>query len=104
MPIIPITIAGTARTMNVEALIDSGANRCFCQIEIGEILGVPLASCPKESVSGIGGSSEVFIYKLIIDIEHGTYRLPADVGFGRFNFHGNRKPPCYVLLTFRHNK
>ncbi len=74
--------------MNVEALIDSGANRCFCQIEIGEVLGVPLSSCPKESVSGIGGLGEIFIYKLTIDIEHGTYRLPAQVGFGQFNFHG----------------
>ncbi|OGC42882.1 hypothetical protein A2Y85_02325 [candidate division WOR-3 bacterium RBG_13_43_14] len=74
--------------MNVEALIDSGANRCFCPIEIGKALGVPLSSCPKESVKGIGGSGAVFICELTIDIEHGTYKLPAQVGLGKFEFHG----------------
>jgi hypothetical protein len=74
--------------MNVEALIDSGANRCFCQREIGEVLGVPLSSCQKESVSGIGGMDDVFIHNLMIDIEHGAYKLPVEVGLGRFNFHG----------------
>jgi len=39
-------------------------------------------------LGGIGGSSEVFIYELTIDIERGTYRLPAQVGFGQFEFHG----------------
>jgi hypothetical protein len=88
MPIIPITITLSEKRLDVEALIDSGANRCFCQIEIGEFLNVQLASCSREPVSGVGGSAEVFIHKVKIDIEHGVYILPAEMGFGHFNFHG----------------
>jgi len=51
-------------------------------------LDLCFSSSVKESVSGIGGSGSVYIHKVVIDVEHGTYRVLADVGFGQFNFHG----------------
>ena len=88
MPIIPITISLKGKSINVEALIDSGANRCFCPLEIGEALGVQYSACPKEPVKGIGGAGDIYIHDLTIDIEHGIHKFKAAVGFGGFQLHG----------------
>jgi len=42
MPIMPVTINYNNKRIAVEGLIDSGANRCFCPIEIAEALGIPM--------------------------------------------------------------
>jgi len=88
MPIIPITISHKEKKLNVEALIDSGANRCFCPVEIGQALKIPLEECSKSGLSGIGGSIEIFIHQLDIGLEYGKFKFSADVGFGEFSFPG----------------
>jgi hypothetical protein len=88
MPVIPITVSFKKEKMNVEALIDSGAVRCFCPIEIGRNLGIPLDQCPRGKLFGLGGDIETRIHKIQIAIEYGKYKFPADVDFGEFRFHG----------------
>ncbi len=88
MPIIPITISYRKEELNVEALIDSGASMCFCPIEIGQAIGIQLEKCPKGGLTGVGGTAEIFIHKLDVALEFGKHRISADVGFGKFDFHG----------------
>lgn len=88
MPIIPITISYKNQKINVEALIDSGASMCFCPIEIGQAFGIQLQECPRSMLIGVGGTAEIFLHKLNIELELGKFRFSARVGFGRFDFHG----------------
>lgn len=88
MPIRPVKVSSLKKSLNLEALIDSGANRCFCPIEVGEALAIPFSACPKQSVRGIGGAGDVYIHEVTIDVEHGSYTVKAEVGFGQFEFHG----------------
>jgi len=88
MPIIPITISYGLRKFNVEALIDSGANICFCQQEFIRELGVEREKCRKISVTGVGGSTDVLVHKLDVELEYGKFKFTTDVGFGPFIFHG----------------
>lgn len=84
----PITINYDNKRIAVEGLIDSGANRCFCPIEIAEALGIPMVDCEESAVSGVGGSVRIWIQELELSLEHDRCRFCAEVGFGKFNFHG----------------
>lgn len=88
MPIIPVTISYGAKKFNVEALIDSGANICFCRQEFIHELGIKPEKCRKISVTGVGGSAAVLVHKLVVELEYGKFKFLADVGFGSFVFHG----------------
>lgn len=88
MPIIPITISHGADNFNTMALVDSGANMCFCQQDLMGPLGIQREMCREQSVTGVGGSVRVFVHGLRIDVEFGKYTFDADVGFGPFVFHG----------------
>jgi hypothetical protein len=88
MPIIPITISLGTKHFNIEALVDSGANMCFCQQDLMSQLGIKSDKCQVQSVTGVGGSVQVFVHRLRIGLEFGKYGFDADVGFGPFDFHG----------------
>ena len=88
MPIIPITICYRNNKLSVMALVDSGAVRCFCHVEVGVQLGISLDECERNSLKGLGGVVPTYIQEIEIDIEHGKYRFAANVDFGVFSFHG----------------
>ena len=52
-PIIPIKIIVKDKELNYEALIDSGADFCIFDAEIGEYLGIDILSGSQEVFGGI---------------------------------------------------
>lgn len=54
-PIIPITLFGPEGSVNIDALIDSGADRCLFNAQIGREIGLNIERGEKETFSGIEG-------------------------------------------------
>lgn len=61
---------------------------CFCQNEFMPAFGIRPEKCRKISVTGVGGSTEVLVHRISVELESGKFRFKADVGFGSFSFHG----------------
>jgi len=68
-PIIPITLFGPKGSVNVDALIDSGADRCLFNAQIGREIGLEIEKGEKESFSGIeGGEIVAYLHKVKLQI------------------------------------
>ena len=64
-PIISFKISKGNQILQYAALIDSGADFCIFDAEIGEYLGLDICSGPKEMFGGIQekGGSKAFLYE-----------------------------------------
>jgi len=80
-PIIPIKISKGTQALQYAALIDSGADFCIFDAEIGEYLGLDIYSGTKETFGGIQerGGSEAFLHEVIVNI--GGWNYKTTVGF-----------------------
>lgn len=80
-PILPIKISAGASIIRYAALIDSGADFCIFDAEIGEFLGLSIRSGLQEKFGGIQekDGATAFIHKVIINIGGWDYKV--DVGF-----------------------
>jgi hypothetical protein len=82
-PIIPIKISAGTSTLRYMALIDSGADFCIFDAEIGEALGLNVRSGLKENFGGIQerGSSLVFIHNVIINVGGWDHTIKAGFSY-----------------------
>lgn len=81
-PIIPITLFGPKGSVNVDALIDSGADRCLFSAELGREIGLELEKGEKEIFSGIeGGEVEAFLHKIQLQIMGIEKKIEIIAGF-----------------------
>lgn len=80
-PIIPIKIIKGNYSLRYAALIDSGADFCIFDAEIGEYLGIDIKSGKKEIFGGIQekGGAKAFLHEVILDI--GGWNYKTIVGF-----------------------
>ena len=80
-PIIPISIKIKNNTIRYAALVDSGADFCIFDGEIGEYLGLDVRTGQKETFGGIQPSSpsEAFLHDISINI--GGWDYTTTVGF-----------------------
>jgi len=80
-PIIPVTIVAGSRELHYEALIDSGADFCIFDAEIGEYLGLPVRAGFREEFGGIQerGGAEAFLHSVVLHI--GGVPYTTTVGF-----------------------
>ena len=80
-PIIPIELLYEDKRLRYAALIDSGADFCIFDAEIGEQLGINIQSGTKEIFGGIQekGGATAFLHKITINI--GGWDHPVTVGF-----------------------
>ncbi len=80
-PIIPVKIIVNEKTVRYSALVDSGADFCIFDAEIGEALGLDVKSGEKEIFGGIQGKggAEAFFHKVGLNI--GGWGYNATVGF-----------------------
>lgn len=68
-PIIPITLFGPAGNINISALIDSGADRCLFNAEIGQEIGLDIYAGQREFFSGIEGGRLIgYLHKIQLQI------------------------------------
>ena len=61
-PIIPIKIKFKENSIKYNALIDSGADFCIFDAEVGEYLGIDIKSGKKEIVGGIVGKEKADVF------------------------------------------
>lgn len=79
-PVIPINITYGNRSVFYEALVDSGADSCIFDAEIGELLGIDLLSGHPETVGGITGVVETYyIHQVTLTVDGRSHRV--EVGF-----------------------
>jgi len=80
-PIIPIKVAIGKKELQYAALIDSGADFCIFDAEIGEYLGLDIRRAPREEFGGIQdrGGAEAFLHEIILDI--GGWDYKTVIGF-----------------------
>lgn len=80
-PIIPIKVLKTGITLQYAALIDSGADFCVFDAEIGEYLRLNVKSGTEVQFGGIQslGGAKAYIHKLTLEI--GGHQFRTEVGF-----------------------
>ncbi len=80
-PIIPIRIVGQNNAIKYNVLVDSGADFCIFDAEIGEYLGINVRSGTEITFGGIQslGGAKAYIHR--INMEVGGHPFRAEVGF-----------------------
>jgi len=59
-PVIPITLRHGDKGIGYQVLVDSGADMCLFDEEIGIALGIPIRRGAMRNVLGVGGKSSVY--------------------------------------------
>ncbi len=80
-PIIPVQLQyKKSAPLNYEVLVDSGADLCIFDAEIGRLLGIDIYSGRREEVKGITGKKEpYFIHNVSLSV--GGHILNCEAGF-----------------------
>lgn len=79
-PVIPIEVSNNNRSVRYEALVDSGADLCIFDAQIGNLIGLDVMSGKPGLVSGITGArEEYFIHSIRISV--GGWAHEIEVGF-----------------------
>lgn len=82
-PIIPVEVSVNGKKIRYAALIDSGADFCIFDGEIGEFLGLEIEKGPLLTFGGIQGMSvlKAYIHEVVLDVGGLSYK--TNVGFSR---------------------
>ncbi len=79
-PVIPVILEHKGNKLGYEVLVDSGADLCVFDSQIGEAIGIDvLANAPKE-VFGVGGKA-TFFYVHGVRITVGATSYEIEAGF-----------------------
>ncbi len=79
-PIIPIELEFKGERIFYEVLVDSGADNCIFDTQIGDLIGIDLESGLKSEVGGINGKPEpYFIHPVTIHV--GGWKYDIYCGF-----------------------
>lgn len=79
-PVISIEVEHEDRSVPYEVLVDSGADFCIFDSQIGEILGIDIESGEARNVAGITGVIETY-YVHPLTIRVGGYPFKIKAGF-----------------------
>lgn len=88
-PVIPIEILHKDIAVPYEVLIDSGADICIFDAQIGEILGIDLKKGKEQKVAGLTGVSETYyLHPVSISVSGWKYKIEAGFlpNIGRFGY------------------
>ncbi len=82
-PIIPTTVKVNNRVITCWVLIDSGADFCIFDAEIGEYLGIDIKSGSEEVFGGIQerGSAKAYLHKVVVSIGGYDYQIVAGFSY-----------------------
>lgn len=80
-PIIPIELIFNKHAIRYAALIDSGADFCIFDAEIGEALGIDIHSGNREVFGGVqeAGVAEAFFHEIMLNV--GGWNHKTIIGF-----------------------
>ncbi|MEK7116902.1 MAG: retropepsin-like aspartic protease [Patescibacteria group bacterium] len=79
-PVIEITLKNQNKYIRYEVLVDSGADLCLFDEEIGSYLGINIKKGKPKEVFGVGGKCSLF-YVHPITIEVGGWPFEINAGF-----------------------
>lgn len=81
-PIIPVTLYGPKGSVNVHALLDSGADKCLFSRELGEEIGLDIKNGEAELFSGIeGGKVETYLHEIQLQFIGSNDKVDVIAGF-----------------------
>jgi len=80
-PIIPVKIIVDGKNIRYSALVDSGADFCIFDAEIGEALGLDIKSGDKETFGGIQSRSGAEAFFHGVELNIGGWEYKTIVGF-----------------------
>lgn len=89
-PVISIRLKHKEIVRDYEVLVDSGADVCIFDSEIGELLGIDILSGRPEKVTGVAGQSSVYFVHSV-EVVVGGWPHTIEAGFmphvaGAFNY------------------
>lgn len=77
-PVIPINVKYGNQVINYQVLVDSGADMCIFDEEVGTFLGLNVRSGKPNEVFGVGGkASTYYLHKIKIEIGGWEYEIEA---------------------------
>ena len=79
-PVIEISIRNNERSVRYEVLVDSGADICLFDSDIGEAIGINIEKGKPQEVFGVGGKASIY-YLHPITIEVGGWPYKIEAGF-----------------------
>ena len=79
-PVIPITLKSNNQKINYEVLVDSGADLCIFDAEIGRAIGIEVEKGERKEVFGIGGKASIY-FLCPVQIEVGGWLYDIKAGF-----------------------
>ncbi|HLD60676.1 MAG TPA: hypothetical protein VJA27_00900 [Patescibacteria group bacterium] len=82
-PVVPVAIKVNNNMIMYEVLIDSGADMCIFDAEIGEVLGLNIEQGEPHPVAGVIAGQRAFYYNHSVTLIVGGVRYDTVVGFSR---------------------
>src|ERR1700704_660913 len=77
-PVIPIRLVNGDNKIGYEVLVDSGADLCIFNSEIGEAIGIDVKKGKPQEVFGVGGKASIYyLHNLNIDVGGWEYEIQA---------------------------
>lgn len=77
-PVIPVEIIHKNCAVPYEVLVDSGADLCIFDAQIGELCGIDIMSGERQEISGITGVGEnYYVHEVVIKIGGWSYKIKA---------------------------
>ena len=79
-PVIPVTLKNKDEKIGYQLLVDSGADMCLFDAEIGGLIGIDVTKGTPKTVFGVGGKSSLYyLHKVKIDV--GGWEHEIEAGF-----------------------
>jgi len=79
-PVIPVTLLHNSQKLGYQVLVDSGADICLFDAEIGVSIGIDIKAGIPKTVFGVGGKSSLYyVHKVTIDV--GGWEHEIEAGF-----------------------
>lgn len=79
-PVIEIRVKNGDKSLRYAVLVDSGADMCLFDAEVGEAIGLNVTKGRPEQVVGVGGKASVY-YAHPVTIEVGGWPVEIEAGF-----------------------
>ena len=79
-PVIPVKLKNGDNEIGYEVLVDSGADMCLFDAEIGEAIGIDIKKGKAREVFGVGGKASIYYWHKVT-IVVGGWEYKIDAGF-----------------------
>ena len=80
-PIIPIKVSHNDQSIRQEVLVDSGADLCLFDAQIGELLGIPVTKGREKHLFGATSANPQPFYFHTVTINVGGWDYTIEAGF-----------------------